>query len=195
MPLNFVGSDPGDANYGYSVVAIEKKRKLHVDILEVGMFTSVINNLTDKESKPPKSKRRKRTPMVLNKPFPDQLQEYLDAWDDIIGRYNPVKFSSERFQARGLRGRSIECVSMMNAAMCTKAMLGGIAFEVFTAATWKNQVNKIETLDSIYAKTDLPNHSVDACFITIHGALAEYGLKWTDVNIKGIVKQLSSFQW
>jgi Holliday junction resolvasome RuvABC endonuclease subunit len=189
MPY-FVGSDPGDSNYGYCVLkANTAKGILHLKIIEIGMFTCQINNLTDKPAKPPKSKRRKRT-KIMYPPFEEQLKLYSREWINILNTFKPKKLTTERFQARGLRGKSIEAVSIMNGASCLIAQSKHVDFEMITAATWKNQINGCTNLEEIYDLVDgLTPHSIDACFLAVYGVLKYFKLKWDDVPYASIIEQ------
>lgn len=194
MPIS-IGTDPGSSNYGYSIAEFSiKKEKLCFDLLEIGMFISTLTNLTTKELKPPKSKRRKRTPMVMEQPFVIQFDDFLNEWNSIIKEFSPSKVSSERFQPRGRGGgKTIELVNMMNGSVATLARSHGADYECFTAATWKNEVNKIITLDELYKTLHIPPHIVDAVLINVHGILNKHGLRWTSVDFKNLTKQLTHY--
>lgn len=78
--------------------------------------------------------------------------------------------------------------------MCTKALEENSLFEMITAATWKNQVNRCTDLDEIYKLVpNLTPHSIDSCFIGIYGILKYHKLEWKDVPYKDIIGQLQSF--
>lgn len=214
-----IGADPGTSNFGYSVMSFCKPRGqlLRFDLLEIGMFLSTITNLTSKEQKPPKSKRRKTKPLVMIKAFSNQFDEYIAEWNNILDCYPSIKISSERFQSRGLRGPVIECVAMMNGAIATISKQNSIDYEIITAASWKNILNKtpymvstfvpttemitknkgkfLKPLEVVYQAVTLPPHIVDAVFINIQGVLNKYKLKWTDVDIDHVVRQLKEYNY
>jgi hypothetical protein len=195
MISNFAGSDPGDSNHGFGIISVDPSKQFKVKILECGMLTCQINNLTDRPAKPPKSKRRKRIEVKDYDPFPTQFRLYHSEWDDIIKHYTVKRVTSERFQARGLRGKSIECVSIMNGVICTVADLHNSIYEIITAATWKNQVNRYITLVELYKEVKLPPHVIDAVFIAIYGALRWYNLDWADLDFMNVRKELLEFEF
>lgn len=208
-----IGCDPGTSNYGYSIASYSKKknRQLRVDLLEIGMFLSTVTNLTAKEVKPVKSKRKKTQPMVMEKPFSDQFEDYLLEWESMLSNYKPIKISAERFQTRGIKGKTIEAVSMMNGAVAALSNQKGIDYEIFIASSWKNVLNSsvpfkskfgtrvdkkgrvLKPLEIIYIEVSIPPHIVDSVFINVHGLLNKYSLKWADVDIDYIFEQLKEF--
>lgn len=210
-----IGCDPGTANYGYSVVSFSKKKagKLKIDLLEIGMFLSTVTNLTAKEAKLPKSKRKKSQPNVVEKPFSNQFEDYLAEWELMLAKYKPLKISAERFQTRGIKGKTIEAVSMMNGAVATLSNQNNIEYEIFIASSWKNVLNasqvfiakfgvgvdhkgrKMKPLDYIYQAMMVPPHIIDSVFINIHGLLSRYKLKWIDVDIDYIIDQLKEYEY
>lgn len=193
-----IGADPGTANYGYSVLSFSKKKEEQIKfrVLEIGMFVDTVSNLTSKPAKPPKSKRRKTKPMVMIPAFRKQFRIFLREWDNMIDTYQPIKITMERYQARGLRGSTIESVTLMNGGVAVLAQQKRIDFEIFLAASWKNQVNKlIDLKEDIYGRYNLPDHIIDSVFINVHGVLNRYSLKWTDVNIQFILDQLECYTY
>mgnify|MGYP001433205113 CR=1 FL=1 len=193
--ITFAGSDPGDLNYGYTILSASNTRgKLRIKVLEIGMFSCQINNLTAKPAKPPKSKRRK-TIKILYPPFPDQMDSFSTEWEEIFDSHKVVGYTTERFQARGLKGKSIEAVSIMNGLSCSLARKRQIDFEMITASTWKNQVNRYTDLEAIYAMVpDLTPHSIDSCFLAIHGVIRHFKSSWDDVPYGEVIKQLQCFE-
>ena len=198
MIYNFGGSDPGDSNYGYSVINVDPSKKFAVKILELGMFTCQINNITNKEIKPPKSKRRKTIVIPNYAAFNHQYNAFSEEWEEIFDEYQLKHVTTERFQARGLRGKSIECVSMMNAIICGIANKHDATYDLPTAASWKNQVNRQITLDDFYKEVkksgNITPHTTDSVFIAVHGALIYFGLSWNDIDVMQICEQFSKFQ-
>ena len=196
MLITGIGSDPGDSNYGYSVITYNTKT-MKFNILELGMFTCQINNLTDKSVKPPKSKRRKRIVVPNYPPFIHQLELFSKEWIDLIVKYKANAITSERFQARGLRGKSIELVSIMNGTIAYEAHKHNIPVQLITAATWKNQVNKLFDLKMLYTKLRLTPHTIDSVFIAIDGILKQAKIAWKDVNkaaLKELLFQLKEYE-
>lgn len=195
MIITSIGSDPGDSNYGYSVVTYNTKTT-KFSIRELGMLTCQINNLTESFQKPPKSKRRKRIVVPDYPPFSHQLIRFQDEWIDLIVKYKASTITSERFQARGLRGKSIELVSIMNAVIALEGLTRDVPVQLITASTWKNQVNKLFDLKLLYTKLSITPHTTDSVFIAIDGILKLAGVKWKDVNrasLKDLLFQLKEY--
>lgn len=196
MIITGIGSDPGDSNYGYAVITYNTKTTKFL-VQELGMFTCQINNLTEKSVKPPKSKRRKRIIVPNYMPFSYQIDIFEKEWVDLIVKYNAKIISSERFQARGLRGRSIEAVSIMNGVIALVSKQHNVPVQLITAATWKNQINKLFDLKLLYTKLDITPHTTDAVFIALDGILKQIKIPWKDVNkasIKDLLFQLKEYE-
>lgn len=208
----FIGADPGTANYGLSVIRVSKKKNkpMKVDILQCWMFQNPITNLTLQAVKPPKSKRRKRTPNLMIAGFAEQMHTFIYDWKAVFDQYpDAKKVSMERFQTRGPKGKTIECVSMMNGMVSLYAHIRKMQSETMIASSWKNKLNRCLTdhhkitsskdekgrvlrpLDKIYLrfKSTLPPHIIDAIFINIQGAISKYGLLWKDVDLNYIIRQ------
>jgi hypothetical protein len=212
MPRTFIGADPGTANYGLSVIRVSKPKNkpMKVDIVKCWMFPHAITNITMQAVKPPKSKRKKKTPHLMIAGFAAQMDDFIYAWKKVFDTYSDaVKVSMERFQTRGPKGKTIECVSMMNGMVALYARIRRMKSETMIASSWKNKLNKcltathnihpskdhkgriIRPLDKIYLrfKKVLPPHIIDAIFINIQGAISNYGLQWKDVDLLYVIKQ------
>lgn len=190
----FAGADPGSSNYGYGVVEATIRRDLvHIDIIEAGMWQDVVTNLTDHAVKPPKSKRRKRDPTAMIAPLSEQMEAFAAEWETVFTTYEIEHITCERFQTRGIKGKTIEAVSMMNGALLMQAARHFITFDCITAATWKNQVNRYLRLEDLY-RLGLTPHTVDSCFIGIHGALKYHNRKWDTVDWSSVVRALKAYQ-
>lgn len=189
----FAGADPGTANYGYTVlrVGLDPTRALvRAKPLCIGMWRSTLTNLTDKPVKLPKSKRRKRDPDARIPPFNEQMIAFVEDWEEIFFEYEGIcRLTVERYQARGMMGKTIENVNMMNGALWGVCDNFSTEFECITAATWKNQVNRYTELEGFYTLGHTP-HSVDSFFIALYGALKYHGRKWETVDFPYIARAL-----
>lgn len=201
--MNYIGADPGTANYAYSV--IECKRT-SINILEIGMVQSTITNLTKNHAKPPKSKRKKKQPIILIPPFDTQFKEYKATWDILIAEFKPVKITVERFQSRGYQGSQvIEAVSMMNGILSALAYASNVEYENHIAGTWKNNLNKylsnnpqlnLSHLEEIYESCNsIPNHVVDSIFINLYGMLRHKSKAWSDLNLVKLIKDIQKYEY
>lgn len=193
-----LGVDPGSVNYAYGCVQFKLRHdSLFPKILSAGQLHWTIINLTETAVKPPKSKRKKSIPIKeqLIPPFSKQLTLFEKDWRAQIRRYQPDIWTVERFQARGLKGKTVECVSLMNGVLAAMARRNKISYTMITAAQWKNRVNAFDNLDKIYTEVSLPPHIVDAVFISTYRALQHYDLKWNGGIINRVVEELMSIEY
>jgi hypothetical protein len=121
--------DPGTTNYGLSILNVNG-RKLRIE----GSKT-VIN---------------------LVKNMKDPLEQYQAYKAELkaLGQFDLVV--AERFQARGNKGPTIECISLMLGALL-EMYPGKTIF--LTASTWKNRVNRVFDLKELYE--ELKQEQVD----------------------------------
>lgn len=168
--------DPGVTNHAWSILRVEKPFKVTVEA--TGMVRSTINDL--------RGDLRSRASAYKN-----ELIEYVE-------NYGVTHIIAERFQARGIKGATIEQVNQM---------LGIVATEVsnwdnknrpvmfITAATWKNEWNRYGNLEEFYTKVSCVNHQVDSIGIGLYGAALWFNLKPFE-NLKkllpSIKKQIGS---
>lgn len=112
--------DPGTTNFGLSILRVDGK-KLSIE------GSKTVNNLVKDMTNPePKYKAFKKELRALGK------------FDLVV---------AERFQARGNKGPTIECISLMLGALL-ELYPGKTIF--LTASTWKNRVNKVFDLKEYY---------------------------------------------
>lgn len=173
----YLGCDPGSSNYGYTYAYIGPKS---LRIVSCGMVRATINNLTDKEVKPPKSQIRKTKPTIMRAPFMHQLEQYCGDWQESLTEHSPIAITCERYQSRRMGGATIEHVLTMNGALAVLALSLGIDVDFITAATWKFQINRVSDLEAIYKEVSIPDHIVDSAFISLYGALKLNNIPWTE---------------
>ncbi len=70
---------------------------------------------------------------------------------------------------------------------------------MITAATWKNQVNKLlkskdKNLDEMYSTFTLTPHSIDSGLIALYGAILHYNINWSDKIVNKYFTELRSFE-
>lgn len=189
--IRILGCDPGSKNYGYTCLdARVKEGKLKTKVHEIGMFQRCINNLTSKPQKPPKSRRKKEGMWA---PLQEQLPIFEHFWSGVLDEFKPDMFMVERYQARGGKGTTIECVSIMNGVIASLCLDRGIDFQMITAATWKNRVNAHISLEDSYKEVEFPDHMVDSSFIGMYGAVQYYDFKWAEVDFDGHIIGLQKF--
>tara|TARA_Y100001963_G_scaffold160259_1_gene269830 strand:- start:1865 stop:2446 length:582 start_codon:yes stop_codon:yes gene_type:complete len=167
MPkLTVFSCDPGTENFACSIVEIEynKTRIKKIKIIGTCMLKDTLQDLT-KNVDQSLAVFRKRIRKI------SKQAKTLDA----------VCF--ERFQSRGLKGKTIEAIGFM---------LGQLAYifkkldpTFILASTWKNRINAINDmkLDDVYKKyalkrviTDKTEHELDAVLIGIYRAHKVLGL-------------------
>lgn len=112
----------------------------------------------------------------------EQVVPFMEELDELQKTYGKFDFVvAERFQSRGrFNGTSIECINVMIGAM---AALHNERFRLFTAATWKNSVNRVIKLDSLYSivkKAGKTNHELDSFLIGSYMVSKELGLPLYD---------------
>lgn len=163
-----LGVDPGERNYGYSIVERGGRLAIH----EVGQIEDTIRNLTAKPQKPPKS-RRKKEGMIP--PLAASMHTYVKVLHGIFDQYQIREVHSERFQTRGVKSKSVETVSFMNGILAHVCALRRINFYSIIASTWKNHINKYLVLEDLYAfgkELGYSPHEIDsACIGLTRGGL------------------------
>lgn len=136
-----------------------------MSIREIGQIEDTIKNLTAKAQKPPKSRRKKDGPIL---PLQEAMPRFLQVIDGILDEYKPDEMYAERFQTRGIKGKSTELVSFMLGLLAMRCRERKIRFVVIIAGTWKNAVNRCWPLDDLYAygKTlGFSPHEIDSMMI------------------------------
>jgi len=147
--------DPGSRNMGISVVAVNEKGRLKV--VANAIVTDPIHDLTR---------------------LGPQRDAFLAEVSNWIRVFEPNGIIIERFQTRGLLGKTIEAVSIMI------GILAGhwpqIPIKAITAATWKNEHTRRfgkGVLDELYRVSRTTPHQLDSTFIGVFGL--EKGLRTT----------------
>ena len=110
----------------------------------------------------------------LTKDIQIPLGNYRNVLRNLAREYgSPAAVCFERFQTRGILGKTIECISMMNAV--PPLIFGKADVRVITAATWKNRINRFIDLKASYKEYKLTrvaslkrDHELDACLIGIY---------------------------
>ena len=99
--------------------------------------------------------------------FMSQQREFVNEVKSWIEQFQPKAIVAERFQSRGLRGATVECVSMMLGILSTF----NLPTLFITAATWKNQYQKRfdVNLRDVYKEIATTPHQLDASLIGCFG--------------------------
>lgn len=179
-----LGLDPGTSNFGYAYIAYTEGK---LKIVDCGVLSKIITNLTDK---PQKVKGKSKKGVVKEyPPFTVQMSDFYNYWNKGLIKYSPTEVVAERFQSRGLRGKSIESVSIMLGALSVLCKSKHINIFLLMAATWKNKTNKYTELDQIYKEVSIPNHIVDAAFIAVYRISIIYNIDYT-ILVDQLYKEL-----
>lgn len=195
-----LGCDPGTTNYAWAVLNVrERGNRLVLNIKSAGQLHWTITNLTDKPQKPKKSKIKKKIPIKeqMIPPMEIQMRRFKKDWSEQLDKYKPDTFYAERFMTRGLKGATVEAVSMMNGILASLSDDRGMKFAVTTAASWKYHVNTIYDLEELYKKFKgiLPNHIIDASFIALYAALKAYNIPWTKMTVDALLDELDRLEY
>ena len=181
--------DPGSRNFGYSVLEIDGKGFRY---LEIGQIEKTIVNLTANPHvrKPKRRKKAGQAPQKIPKdgwpvdhPLHVMLPRYYKTMSRLIKDYGIDEVVMERFQSRGLKGSTIEAVSIMVGILLGMLHRMKIKSRLVTAGQWKNQINRHINLDNTYkitAKFGYTPHETDACFMGIYHYHSHYNgeLEW-----------------
>lgn len=146
--LRILAMDPGTSNYAWSVLEVERPFK--AKLVATGMIQNTLKTLTQnlKES---------------GKAFYDEVQSIKEQFgvDHII---------LERFQARGMKGTTIELVNVMIGIIMGTWKKSYRSFKLITAAQWKNEWNRNGDLKAFYEKVSCTVHQADSIGIGLYGA-------------------------
>jgi Holliday junction resolvasome RuvABC endonuclease subunit len=182
------GCDPGDSSFGMSILSFEANIP---KIKFIGMNTKTLSNLTSNTKLPVKSKRRVKQPDIRVSPFIDQLYDFKTNIKRIIKTNGIDLIATERFMTRGIKGKSIECVSMMNGIIASLALDKNIPFILYSAAGWKNSINKELDLKEFYKECKhLKPHEIDASFIALTAYQKFNNIDWSTPLSKKLIKIL-----
>jgi hypothetical protein len=156
--VSVIGFDPGTSNFGCFAgkVSLKDGKVDRVISKESAMMENRLVDMTTIETD------------CVN--FAAELDSYLLT-------YKPDTIVIERFMTRGLKGATIELVNMMIGQLTDRVRLlkkqGKLKTRIviITAATWKNQVNRVSNLDAIYElfrSRGVVDHKVDAALMSLY---------------------------
>lgn len=145
--MRILSGDPGKVNFALSVIDVKKK----VKVVGTRMCANPVKHLH-------------LDVVAESQAFLAEL-EYLN---DKYGPFDGVCF--ERFQSRGLKGNTVETISLMLGLIAVFAHKHNIPVMFITASQWKNAFNKTMDLKGLYADYKLTSkkspkaiHEFDAC--------------------------------
>jgi len=140
--------DPGSANMGISVVAANDS---HLRIMANSIVYEPIFDLTILNSQ--------RSPFIAE----------IERWVEL---YRPQAFVAERFQTRGIKGKTVECVNIMIGLIAGR--WPEIPIRFIPASQWKNAHHRRfksdeDRLDNMYKRCRTTPHQLDSAFIGVYG--------------------------
>lgn len=160
-----LGFDPGTKNMGISCVELR------------GSKCHVLANATMEH------------PLHDIKAFMNQRDAFLSEVQSWIDLFDPQAIVAERFQTRGLKGPTIELVSMM------LGILGMLGLPVLfvPAVVWKNKFQKRFYCDlrEMYGQISTTPHQLDASLIGCYG-LEVATKRQLDFTVEQILQQVYS---
>ena len=164
--IRLLSFDPGSVNMGCSLLEITRSTK-SITVLANTVLMHPLHDI---------------------KKFQQEQKQFVSEIKEWIEKGKPDAIIAERFQSRGLKGLTIECVCMMLGLL---SMLG-LPVLYITAATWKNRYQKRFKIDlrEIYKEIQVAPHQLDSALIGCFGA--ETGLKsYIDFSIDDIIAQVT----
>lgn len=184
-----IGFDPGESNFGVSVVEINGYT---IDLVSIGMNSITITNLTETPQKLPKSKQRKKNKNERIPPYLAQVKQFSIFVKRLLNRHDIAGICSERYMTRGIKGKSVECVSTMNGITSYLAVSKNIPMIILPAAVWKNRVNKYVDLKELYIKlkSAYKPHEIDSAFIALHMYIKINSLEKDDNKCKKLILKM-----
>lgn len=168
-----MGLDGGKTNFGYAVAKISfTRKKLKVQLLETGVVPCPVNDMKEAST---------------------QRKEFVKWFRAKVRTFKITDIIAERFMTRGggaSMGTTIECISYMYGAI--DQIFGEVKY--VTAATWKNQVNKVIDLDAWYKDTTYTKtpHELDATLQAVYLGHLIFELKpdYKDTKQADITRQI-----
>ncbi|MGL5013407.1 MAG: hypothetical protein ACRC6V_03830 [Bacteroidales bacterium] len=155
-------ADPGTKNFAIAVADHRLVNgKIQSTILGTGMLTTSIFSMTGS--------------------IANEMRAFENSIVSIRKEYKPELISFERFQSRGLKGTTIECINMMLALMVR--VFRHQDPRLILASTWKNRINKKTDLKALYKEYGLTRkhspktcHELDATLIGYYATCRHFGL-------------------
>lgn len=163
--IRILSFDPGSVNMGCSLIDVDRTT-LGISVLADAVLEHPIHDI---------------------KQFSKEKLLFINEVNSWIQAGNPDAIIAERFQSRGLRGTTIECVCIMLGLL---SMLN-LPVLYTTASTWKNRYQTRFNIDlrQIYKEIHVAPHQLDSALIGCFGA--ECGLKkYIDFSFDSVLNQV-----
>lgn len=149
--VTILSMDPGVTNYAASVIRAKRvDDKLKIKVLGTKMVKNTIRDI--------------KSPQAETEEFRKEIRDLYDKFDCSY-------IVAERFQTRGIKGKTIESICMMLGVLATQFQDADIIN--LTASTWKNQYNRNLDLKDLYLdlkdkKSDKEVHELDCTLMGIY---------------------------
>ena len=106
----------------------------------------------------------------------EQVRVFEREYMKLLTVHRPDIITIERFQSRGLKGKTVELVNVMMGVMMSANVKyvesnPKLKVQLLTASTWKNAVNRVSDLELIYRvmkKHGVVAHRVDAALMSLY---------------------------
>lgn len=164
--LRLLSFDPGSRNMGVSLVCYNKKSK-KIQVLANATLEFPIHDI---------------------KQIASQKENFLNEVNKWITIFKPHGIIAERFQSRGLKGNTVECVNIMLGLLLSL----NLPTKFITASTWKNKFQKRFQVDlrEIYKNIATTPHQLDSSLIGCFGI--EICTKKDLTNLNLIIEQVKN---
>jgi Holliday junction resolvasome RuvABC endonuclease subunit len=168
--------DPGTTNAAWSASEYDRKTKKY-KLLASGKLINTLHDLTTQVDV--------------------QLAAYSSEVRALLTNYKVDALCMERYQARGMKGTTIELVNLMIGATLAEARRTGRVkiFRTIPASQWKNAWNRIGDLEAYYQKVTCVVHQADAVGIGVYCIAEWFGINMQlimgDKALAGLLKQIT----
>lgn len=158
-PHTVLSMDPGTGNFGFTVFKVKQVNDgIKFSIKGTGLVANTIKE--------------------LKVHLQQQNRYFLDEMQQVIDEYGPFSLmTAERYQTRGIKGTTIECINVMLGGLLCRA---DTDFRLYPAVSWKAAAKKCFDLDALYEETkgqEKTPHELDSFLIGIYRFSLAAGIK------------------
>jgi hypothetical protein len=125
--ITILSLDPGSVNFAASILRAKViDGKLVVNVVGTKMISTINNVLKAQE----------------------QANAFCNEIVELHNKYNFTHIVAERYQTRGIKGKTVECINLMLGILLNEFNDLDVTF--LTASTWKNRYNSSLDLNDLY---------------------------------------------